>query len=95
MDDVFTACSLMKVINVLCDNMHIKQLLKRFQTRMARVRHSLLQLTPTIIVKLLHQVRITVPSFNGCHILNLVLLPKTSAVTECFNAALCAHSGSR
>ena len=92
-EDISAAGTLMKVIHVLRDNLHIVETLQLSQQLMSKAWLCIKHLLAAQVVELGNKFRIPCPPLGRGNIFHFVLFPKTSAISEGTDTALGTHAG--
>ena len=88
-----TSGTLVQVIYILSDNLHIVKTLQFCKKFMSQAWLNIKHLLATLVIKLCNEFWITLPPLWSGNILNPILLPQSSAIAEGADTALGTHAG--
>ena len=92
-DHIGATSTLVQVVHILCDNLHIVETLQLCQQLMPQARLCIKHLLAAQVVELSDKFQIPCPPLGRGNIFHFVLFPKTSAITEGTDTALGTHAG--
>ena len=92
--DAAASCPFMQVIHILGNDGDTEMLFQPGQQQMSLIRLHFIELPPALVVKALHQFRISAKCFRGGHVFNPVTFPQSTRVAEGAKPAFGADAGS-
>src|SRR5690625_3577091 len=85
----------MQGIDVLCNHSDLILCLEIRQCFMSGVWNGVKSLFSSLVIKIQHQFFIGLPGPGSSYLSYVVVFPEAVRIAECFQAAVCTHSGTR
>ena len=92
-DHIGATSTLMQVVHILCDNLHIVETFQLCKQLMPQAGLCIEHLLTAQVVELSNKFRVSCPPLWRGNIFHFVLFPKTSAISESTDTALGTHAG--
>ena len=93
MEHISAACTLMQIVDILRDDMHIKVLFKLFKPIMRSIRLNVDQFVPQVAVETVNQSRVAPKAIGTRYLHHRIVVPQATCIAISSHTTLGTHSG--